>query len=71
MKISSLKNTEPQYIFDEKGKKIAVVLSVRTYENLIEELEDLCLGKISEVILKKKEKRYSLKDIKKEIKKKK
>ncbi|MFA5074790.1 MAG: hypothetical protein WC436_01675 [Candidatus Babeliales bacterium] len=69
MKISALKNIEPQYIFDEKGKKIAVVLSVRAYENLVEELEDLCLGKISEAILKKKEKRYSLKEIKKEIRK--
>ncbi len=32
---------KPQYITDEKGKKISVVLPVKYYEALLEELEEL------------------------------
>ncbi len=31
----------PQYITDKKGKKISVVLSIKDFKALIEELEDL------------------------------
>ncbi len=31
----------PQYITDKSGKKISVVLSIRDYEALMEELEEL------------------------------
>lgn len=31
----------PRYIIDSKGKKIAVVLPVRDYQKILEELEEL------------------------------
>lgn len=31
----------PQYIKDEKGKNVAVVLSVKEYNQIMEELEEL------------------------------
>ncbi|MGN6437745.1 MAG: hypothetical protein ACTHMM_14505 [Agriterribacter sp.] len=31
----------PQYITDDKGKKISVVLSIKEYKKIMEELEDL------------------------------
>ncbi|RFZ95211.1 hypothetical protein D0C36_06700 [Mucilaginibacter conchicola] len=31
---------KPQYITDENGKKISVILPVEVYENMISELED-------------------------------
>jgi PHD/YefM family antitoxin component YafN of YafNO toxin-antitoxin module len=36
-----MSNLSPQYITDEKGKRISVVLSVEEYERLLEELEEL------------------------------
>lgn len=38
-----MSNLSPQYITDEKGKRISVVLSVEEYERLLEELEDVQL----------------------------
>lgn len=32
---------KPKYITDEKGKKISVVLPIKQYEALLEELEEL------------------------------
>ena len=31
----------PQFITDKKGKKISVVLSIKEYKSMVEELEDL------------------------------
>lgn len=31
----------PQYITDDKGKKLSVVLSIKEYKKIMEELEDL------------------------------
>lgn len=31
----------PQYITDEKGKKVSVVLPIKEYKKILEELEDL------------------------------
>lgn len=31
----------PQYITNDKGKKISVVLSIKEYKKIMEELEDL------------------------------
>jgi PHD/YefM family antitoxin component YafN of YafNO toxin-antitoxin module len=36
-----MSNTSPQYITDEKGKRVFVILSVEEYERLLEELEEL------------------------------
>ena len=33
----------PQYITDNKGKKISVVLSIKEYKKIMEELEDIRL----------------------------
>jgi PHD/YefM family antitoxin component YafN of YafNO toxin-antitoxin module len=38
-----MSNLSPQYITDEKGKRISVILSVEEYERLLEELEDIRL----------------------------
>lgn len=31
----------PQYITDDKGKKLSVVLSIKEYKKIMEELEDM------------------------------
>ena len=31
----------PQYIIDNKGKKVSVVLSIKEYQKIMEELEEL------------------------------
>ena len=41
MKPSVLSTISPQYIVDSKGNKTSVVLDVKTYTSMIEELEDL------------------------------
>ncbi len=34
-------NNAPQYITDDKGKKLSVVLSIKEYKKMVEELEEL------------------------------
>ena len=34
-------NAQPQYITNEKGEKMSVILSLSDYEELLEDLEDL------------------------------
>jgi len=41
MKSSVLATIKPRYIVDGKGKKIEVVLDVKTFKSIVEELEDL------------------------------
>ena len=41
MKLSVLTTIKPQYIVDSKGKKTGVVLDVKTFKSMVEELEDL------------------------------
>ncbi len=38
---------KPQFIVDNKGKKTAVILDIKTYEELVEEIEDLYLGMLA------------------------
>jgi hypothetical protein len=38
-----VKEPEPTYIVDKKGKKKAVILSIERYEELLEDLEDLAV----------------------------
>lgn len=38
-----LNESYQQYIVDEKGKKIAVILSVKEYEKIMEDLHDLAV----------------------------
>lgn len=44
---------EPQFIINKTGKKTAVVLDIKTYESILESLEDFYLGAKSEQILQK------------------
>ena len=55
MKPSILETIKPQYIIDEKGKKTAVILNVKTFESILEELEDLYDVAQAEEIIKKGE----------------
>jgi len=41
MKTTVLNDIKPQYIIDSKGKKTSVVLDLKTFTMMIEELEDL------------------------------
>ncbi|MFH1644236.1 MAG: hypothetical protein ABIA74_03610 [bacterium] len=41
MKTSILSTMVPQYIVDSNGKKTSVVLDLKTFASLVEELEDL------------------------------
>ncbi|EMO28228.1 hypothetical protein LEP1GSC170_4403 [Leptospira interrogans serovar Bataviae str. HAI135] len=36
-----MKSIHPQFITDNKGKKLSVVLSIKEYQNLLKELENI------------------------------
>jgi len=38
-----LKNVNPHYIMDDKGKKKSVILSISKFQELIEDIEDLAI----------------------------
>ena len=56
-------NLHPKYITDENGKKISVVLSIKEFEQIIEDYEDLI-----EISKRKDEKTISHKEVLKELK---
>ena len=43
MKMTAFDTLHPQYITDTNGEKISVVLSVKEFEALMEDLEDLAV----------------------------
>lgn len=51
MKMSVLDSIAPQFIVDSKGKKTSVILDLKTYNSLIEELEDASDVRQAESIL--------------------
>jgi hypothetical protein len=53
-----------QYVTDEAGKKQSVILSVETYQEMLEDIQDLVV-----VAERRKEKSVSLEDMKKRLKK--
>ena len=55
MKPSVLSTIKPQYIVDSKGKKTGVVLDVKTFASMVEEIEDLYDIVQAEKILEKGE----------------
>ena len=57
------KNLHPKYIIDENGKKISVILSIKEFEQIIEDYEDLI-----EISKRKDEKTISHKEVLKELK---
>jgi PHD/YefM family antitoxin component YafN of YafNO toxin-antitoxin module len=52
----------PQYITDKNGKKTAVVLSLRRYRQMIEDLHDLAM-----VAERRREKPVPLQDLKRRL----
>ncbi len=36
-----MKNFHPQFITDEKGKKVSVILPIKEYNTILDELEEL------------------------------
>ena len=56
-------NLHPQYITDENGEKVSVVLSMEEFENMLEDFEDLAI-----VAERKDEKSTSHKEVLKELK---
>jgi len=53
---------QPQYITDEKGKKTGVVLSLRRYQKLLEDLHDLAM-----VAERRREKLLDLQEIRRRL----
>jgi PHD/YefM family antitoxin component YafN of YafNO toxin-antitoxin module len=51
-----MKRTNPQYITDTAGKKISVVISMKEYEKIIDELEELEDIRLYDEVKAKKEK---------------
>jgi len=56
-------NLHPQYITNDNGEKMSVVLSMQEYENILEDFEDLAI-----VAERKDEKVISHQDVLKELK---
>jgi len=36
-------NVHPQYITDDNGKKVSVIISMQEFENIVEDIEDLAV----------------------------
>jgi hypothetical protein len=53
---------EPQYITDKKGKKISVVIDIKDYQKILEEIEELEDVKLYDAVKARKEKTISLSD---------
>jgi hypothetical protein len=56
--------SEAQFLIDETGKKTGVLLSIKEYEKLLEDLHDLAV-----VAERKDEKPIALEDLKRRLKK--
>jgi PHD/YefM family antitoxin component YafN of YafNO toxin-antitoxin module len=56
--------SQAQYVVDEKGRKTGVLLSVKQYEKLLEDLHDLAV-----VAERKREKTIPIEDMKRRLKK--
>jgi hypothetical protein len=53
-----------QYVTDDKGRKTSVILSVDTYEEMLEDIQDLVA-----VAERRNDKKFSLIEMKKRLKK--
>jgi len=63
MKKSVSPTLKARYVVDSKGKKTGVLLDIKLFERLLEELEDLYDITKAERIIEKKGKRYTLKEV--------
>jgi len=50
-----LSKITPQYIIDKSGKKTGVILDMPTFEQLLEEIEDIYFGSIAHKALQEEE----------------
>ena len=53
----SLSEIAPQYIIDESGKKTGVILDIKTFEKLVEEIEDVYFAALAQARLEQAEER--------------
>lgn len=53
-----LSHIKTQYIIDESGKKTGVILDIASFEQLLEEIEDIHFGSIVHKALKKTSENY-------------
>lgn len=67
MKKSISSSLKAQYVVDSKGKKTAVILDIKIYDRLLEELEDLYDITEAERIIEKKGKRYTLEEVERSL----
>lgn len=63
------KVTEPQYITNEHGKRTAVILNIKFYNALTEELEDLHDTLRAERAIAKTKKLITLEELEKKLRK--
>lgn len=59
-----MKTVQEQYVIDTKGKKVSVILSLKRYRQLMEDLHDLAV-----VAERRDEKPISLEEMKRRLKK--
>ncbi len=64
-------NITPQYIIDKTGKKTGVILDMHSFEKLLEEIEEIYLGALSEAALREAQEYITHDEVKKKISKKK
>jgi hypothetical protein len=67
MKNFIIKDINPSFIKNKKGEDIGVFLDIKDYNLLMDQLEDLFLGKIAKKIKDKKEDSKSLEELEKEV----
>lgn len=66
-----LSNIVPQYIVDKAGKKTGVILDIITFDQIIEEIEDMHFGAIAHKALQKEDMYVEHSEVKKKIARKK
>ena len=58
---------QPQFIVNKAGKKTAVILDIKTYEKLLEKIEDNYLGTLAEQVFKHETKYHDLSQVKRKL----
>jgi hypothetical protein len=66
-----LSKITPQYIIDKSGKKTGVILDMPTFEQLLEEIEDLYFGAIAHKALQEENEYITHEEVKKKMSRKK
>ena len=57
---------DPQYIVDRAGIKTGVILDITTFEQMIEEIEDMCFGAIAHRALQEEDAYVEHSEVKKD-----